>query len=95
MFLQIQSLYLGSGSPIHIFCIGPNLAFYSHHEFMLLSHLARAVPGHLFCALLVRVVPAVLALDALLDDTHQHLAAEVALGRLRVPNQFNNYNIIN
>ena len=52
---------------------------------MVLAHLARAVPGHLLGALLVRVVPAVLALHALLDHAHQHLAAEVALGRLRVP----------
>ena len=32
----------------------------------------------------MRVVAAVLALDALLDHAHQHLAAEVALGRLGV-----------
>ena len=52
-------------------------------------HLSGAVPGHLFRALLVGVVPAVLALHALLDHTHQHLAAEVALGRLRVPSKIN------
>ena len=52
---------------------------------MLLTHLSRAVPGHLFCALLVGVVPAVFALHALLDHAHQHLAAEMALGRFGVP----------
>ena len=30
LFLQIQDLYLGSGSPIHIVCIGPNPAWMLH-----------------------------------------------------------------
>ena len=29
MVLEIQNLYLGSGSPIHIFCISPNPIYYT------------------------------------------------------------------
>ena len=48
------------------------------------GQLSAAVPGDELCALLVDIVPAVLALEALLEDPHQQLATVVALGGLGV-----------